>query len=265
MLKFLMKKRVWIPSLVITVFGIGYSITSFGSGEDLFVNAELTQLRNIVHKVNASGRIQPEEAVQITSTITGWITEITVIEGDTVEPKQHLISIDEKQIRPRYNNAVSQVKSSEANLRQVQSQMDRTTSLFKQGLISKQELEQVEVSYQMAQSQSEQARANLLSAEDELSKTRLTALKYGIVTSITKEEGEMAVGGMFNPGVLMTIADLSKMEVEVDVNENDVVNIEIGDTSEIEIDAYPDTIFFGVVSEIAHTQQSLQIWVSNSR
>ena len=256
MLKFLMKKRVWIPSLVITVFGIGYSITSFTSGEDLFVNAELTQLRNIVHKVNASGRIQPEEAVQITSTITGWITEITVIEGDTVEPRQHLISIDEKQIRPRYNNAVSQVKSSEANLRQIQSQMDRTTSLFKQGLISKQELEQVEVSYQMAESQSEQARANLLSAEDELSKTRLTAPKYGIVTSITKEEGEMAVGGMFNPGVLMTIADLSKMEVEVDVNENDVVNIEIGDTSEIEIDAYPDTIFFGVVSEIAHTAES---------
>ena len=256
MLKFLMKKRVWIPSLVIIVFGIGYSITSFGSGEDLFVNAELTKLRNIVHKVNASGRIQPEEAVQITSTITGWITEITVIEGDTVEPKQHLISIDEKQIRPRYNNAVSQVKSSEANFRQVQSQMERTTSLFKQGLISKQELEQVEASYQMAQSQSEQARANLLSAEDELSKTRLTAPKYGIVTSITKEEGEMAVGGMFNPGVLMTIADLSKMEVEVDVNENDVVNIEIGDTSEIEIDAYPDTIFPGVVSEIAHTAES---------
>ena len=255
MLKFLMKK-VWIPSLVIIVFGIGYGITSFGSGEDLFVNAELTQLRNIVHKVNASGRIQPEEAVQITSTITGWITEITVIEGDTVEPRQHLISIDEKQIRPRYNNAVSQVKSSEANLRQVQSQMDRTNSLFKQGLISKQELEQVEASYQMAQSQSEQARANLLSAEDELSKTRLTAPKYGIVTNITKEEGEMAVGGMFNPGVLMTIADLSKMEVEVDVNENDVVNIEIGDTSEIEIDAYPDTIFFGVVSEIAHTAES---------
>ena len=256
MLKFLMKKRVWIPSLVITIFGISYSITSYGSDEDLFVNAELTQLRNIVHKVNASGRIQPEEAVQITSTITGWITEITVIEGDTVEPKQHLISIDEKQIRPRYNNAVSQVKSSEANFRQVQSQMERTTSLFKQGLISKQELEQVEASYQMAQSQSEQARANLLSAEDELSKTRLTAPKYGIVTSITKEEGEMAVGGMFNPGVLMTIADLSKMEVEVDVNENDVVNIEIGDTSEIEIDAYPDTIFSGVVSEIAHTAES---------
>ena len=114
-------------------------------------------------------------------------------------------------------------------------------------------------SYQIAVSQAEQANANLLSAEDELSKTRLTAPKYGIVTSITKEEGEMAVGGMFNPGVLMTIADLSRMEVEVDVNENDVVNITIGDTTEIEIDAYPDTMFFGIVSEIAHTAQSLNM------
>jgi HlyD family secretion protein len=130
-------------------------------------------------------------------------------------------------------------------------------------LISKQELEQIEASYQIALSQSEQSNANLLSAEDELSKTRLTAPKYGIVTSITKEEGEMAVGGMFNPGVLMTVADLDRMEVEVDVNENDVVNVEIGDTSEIEIDAYPDTIFYGVVSEIAHTAQSTNMGVQN--
>ena len=103
------------------------------------------------------------------------------------------------------------------------------------------------------------ANQNLLSAEDELSKTRLIAPKYGIVTSLTKEVGEMAVGGMFNPGVLMTVADLSRMEVEVDVNENDVVNIDVGDTSEIEIDAFPDAVFYGVVSEIAHTAQSLNM------
>ena len=267
MLNIFKKKKVWIPLLTLFIIISGYFISSSGNEKELRVEVELIQSRDIVQKVNASGKIQPEEAVQITSTITGWITEITVIEGDTVEPGQHLISIDEKQIRPRYNNAVSQVKSSEANLRKVQSQMDRTQSLFSQKLISKQELEQIEASYQIALSQSEQANANLLSAEDELSKTRLTAPKYGIVTSITKEEGEMAVGGMFNPGVLMTVADLSKMEVEVDVNENDVINIEIGDTSEIEIDAYPDTIFYGVVSEIAHTAQSanmgLQSQVTN--
>ena len=256
MLDTLKKKKVWIPLVIVLLVIIGYVFSTSKSDEGLYVDAELVELRDIIQRVNASGKIQPEEAVQITSTITGWITEITVMEGDTVEPGQHLISIDEKQIRPRYNNALSQVKSSEANLRKVRSQMDRTNSLFNQSLISKQELEQVEASFQIALSQSEQANANLLSAEDELSKTRLTAPKYGIVTSITKEEGEMAVGGMFNPGVLMTVADLSRMEVEVDVNENDVVNIDIGDTSEIEIDAYPDTIFYGIVSEIAHTAQS---------
>ena len=253
------KKKVWIPLLIILSLSTWFFIKRSGSDDTISVDAEKVELRTIIQKINASGKIQPEESVQITSTITGWITEITVMEGDTVEPGQHLISIDEKQIRPRYNNALSQVKSSEANLKKVKAQMERTKTLFSQKLISQQEQEQVEASFQIALSQSEQANANLLSAEDELSKTRLTAPKYGIVTSITKEEGEMAVGGMFNPGVLMTVADLSRMEVEVDVNENDVVNIGIGDTTEIEIDAYPDTIFFGVVSEIAHTAQSMNM------
>ena len=255
MLKLFKNKKVWIPLLIIILSSIIYCFKRMDV-EEIYVEAEYIELRDIIHKVNASGRIQPEEEVQITSTITGWITKITVSEGDTVNPGQHLINIDEKQIRQRYNNTLSQVKSSDANLRRVQSQMTRTETLYAQSLISKQELEQIEASYQMALSQSEQANANLLSAEDELSKTQLTSPKYGIVTSITKEEGEMAVGGMFNPGVLMTIADLSRMEVEVDVNENDVVKIEVGDKSEIEIDAYPDSIFYGVVSEIAHTALS---------
>ena len=259
MFKTMKKKKFWIPSLVILSLLSWFLIERSGSEEIISVDAEEVELRTIIQKINASGKIQPEESVQITSTITGWITEITVMEGDTVEPQQHLISIDEKQIRPRYNNALSQVKSSEANLKKVKAQMERTKSLFAQKLISQQEQEQVEASFQIALSQAEQASANLLSAEDELSKTRLTAPKYGIVTSITKEEGEMAVGGMFNPGVLMTVADLSRMEVEVDVNENDVVNIIIGDTTEIDIDAYPDTIFYGVVSQIAHTAQSMNM------
>ena len=256
MLEILKKKRIWLPLLLTILIVSAYIYSRIKYANKIYVEIEEVLLRDIVHKVNASGKIQPEEAVQITSTITGWITDITVIEGDTVQPGEHLISIDEKQVRPRYDNAKSQVKSSKTNLRTAKSQLERTKSLFSNNLISQQELEQVEVSHEMALSQFEQANANLLSAKDELSKTRLTAPKYGIVTSITKEEGEMALGGMFNPGVLMTIADLSKMEVEVDVNENDVINIEIGDTAEIEIDAYPDTLFYGLVSEIAHTAQT---------
>tara|TARA_Y100000588_G_scaffold393231_2_gene508330 strand:- start:160211 stop:161455 length:1245 start_codon:yes stop_codon:yes gene_type:complete len=259
MLSIIKKKMVWIP-LLIMVFGI---IWYFNRSKDdtITVETEKVKRTTIIHKVNASGKIQPEEEVQITSTITGWITEITVNEGDTVKSGQHLISIDEKQYRPVYNQALSQVKSASANLRKVESLLNRTKALYSQKLISQQELEQAETSYEIALSQSDQAEASLLRAEDELSKTRLTAPKYGIVTSLTKEKGEMAVGGMFNPMVLMTIADLSQMEVLVNVNENDVINIDVGDTTEIEIDAFSDTVFYGLVSEIAHTAQSLNMGV----
>ena len=259
MIQILKKKKIWIPFLIIAITASVLSTKFFGEDDYTSVTAEKVQKRDIIHKINASGIIQPEEEVQITSMVSGWITEITVVEGDTVNPDQHLISIDQKQYQAAYDQAASQVKSSEANLKNIKSQMARIESLFSQKLISKQELEQIEASYQLAKSQVEQARAALTSREDELSKTRLVAPKYGIVTSLTKEEGEMALGGMFNPGVLMTIADLSFMEVLVDVNENDVVTINIGDTTEIEIDAFPDTIFYGIVSEIAHTAQNLNM------
>ena len=259
MIQKLKKKKIWIPFLIVVITASIVVTKYFDDDDYLSVTAEKVQKRDIIHKVNASGIIQPEEEVQITSMVSGWITDITVVEGDTVNPDQHLISIDKKQYQAAYDQAVSQVKSSEANLKNIKSQMTRTESLFTQKLISNQELEQIEASYQLAKSQVEQARAALTSREDELSKTRLVAPKYGIVTSLTKEEGEMALGGMFNPGVLMTIADLSFMEVLVDVNENDVVTINIGDTTEIEIDAFPDTIFYGIVSEIAHTAQNLSM------
>jgi HlyD family secretion protein len=259
MIQKLKKKKIWIPFLIVAITASIVAAKYFDDDDYLSVTAEKVQKRDIIHKVNASGIIQPEEEVQITSMVSGWITDITVVEGDTVNPDQHLISIDKKQYQAAYDQAASQVKSSEANLKNIKSQMTRTESLFAQKLISNQELEQIEASYQLAKSQVEQARAALTSREDELSKTRLVAPKYGIVTSLTKEEGEMALGGMFNPGVLMTIADLSFMEVLVDVNENDVVTINIGDTTEIEIDAFPDTIFYGIVSEIAHTAQNLSM------
>ena len=259
MIEMIKKKKFWITMIIICLVIIGGYTKFLKEDDNLFVTAEDVVKRDIIHKVNASGIIQPEEEVQITSMVSGWITEITVIEGDTVKPGQHLISIDKKQYQAAYDQALSQVKSSKANLKNVSSQLERAKQLFEQKLISKQEIEQIEASYELALSQVDQANAALLSREDELSKTKLVAPKYGIVTSLTKEEGEMALGGMFNPGVLMTIADLNHMEVLVDVNENDVVTIDVGDTTEIEIDAFPDTLFYGLVSEIAHTAQNLNM------
>ena len=259
MIEMIKKKKFWITMIIICLVIIGGYTKFLKEDDNLFVTAEEVVKRDVIHKVNASGIIQPEEEVQITSMVSGWITEITVIEGDTVKPGQHLISIDKKQYQAAYDQALSQVKSSKANLKNVTSQLERTKQLFEQKLISKQEIEQIEASYELALSQVDQANAALLSREDELSKTKLVAPKYGIVTSLTKEEGEMALGGMFNPGVLMTIADLNHMEVLVDVNENDVVTIDVGDTAQIEIDAFPDTLFYGLVSEIAHTAQNLNM------
>ncbi len=259
MLKKLKQKKVWIPLVIILLGAVGTWMKFSSDIDEISVQAEEVIRRDIIHKVNANGKIQPEEEVQISSTITAWITSITVMEGDTVQPGQILISLDEKQYRAAYNQTLSGVKSAEANLKQVKAQKKRTESLFEKNLISKQELEQIEASFELASSQVDQARSLLLSREDELSKTKLLAPAYGIVTSLTKEVGEMAVGGMFNPGVVMTIADLTRMEVLVDVNENDVVTVTVGDTAEIEVDAFPDTIFYGVVSEIAHTAQSMNL------
>ena len=220
------------------------------------VEAEKVTRRTVVQKVNASGRIQPEIEVKISATSSAWIDSITVKEGDRVKKGQHLISLDRKQLLANYNSASSSVRSAEARIKQELASKKRVESMYEQNLASDQELEAIQASYEIANSQLSQAKANLESRRDDLDKARITAPQNGIVTRINKEAGEMAMGGMFSLDVLMIIADLSRMEVIVDVNENDVVSISIGDTSEIEIDAYLDTVFYGVVSEIAHMAET---------
>jgi HlyD family secretion protein len=148
MLEVIKKKTVWVPLVAIFLLIIGFYLKYYKSDDMPTVTAELVEKRDIVHKVNASGIIQPEEEVQITSMVSGWITNITVLEGDTVKPGQHLISIDKKQYQAAYDQALSQVRSSKANLKNIKSQLDRTKTLFSQKLISKQELEQIEASYE---------------------------------------------------------------------------------------------------------------------
>ncbi len=250
-------KKLWIIIGVVTVLIILVAGNLMKSDtEAISVDTEKVERQIVIHKVNGSGIIQPEVEVKISATISAWITDITVEEGDYVTQGQHLISLDEKQVRASYNQARSSVKSARASLMQMKAQKERTVSLFENDLISKQELESIIAQHQLAESQLEQAVAGLSSQEDQLSKTRIVAPQSGTVAMIAKEVGEMALGSMFQADVLMIVADLSKMEVLVDVNENDVVSIAVGDTAEIEIDAFQDTVFYGVVSEIAHIAET---------
>jgi len=250
------KKKIFIIGGIIAFLSVFVLANLFRDDvKALKVETELVSLRTVIQKVNASGTIQPETEVKISAESTAFIDSITVKEGDRVYKGQHLISLDRKRILSNYNSASSSVRSAQARLKQELASKKRVESMYEQNLASDQELEAVQASYEIANSQLEQAKANLDSRKDELDKARIMSPQDGIVTRIYKEVGEMAVGGMFQADNLMIIADLSRMEVIIDVNENDVVSVSIGDTTEIEIDAFTDTLFYGVVSEIAHMSE----------
>lgn len=251
------KKRWWIAGGIILILVIIVVVNLLRSDESVItVETEKVTRQTVIHKVNASGVLQPETEVKISATISAWITDITVKEGDYVTKGQHLISLDEKQYKASVEQALSSVRSAQSSLKKVAAEKARMESLFEKGLASQQELESITAEYELADSRLEQAQAALESREDELAKTKIMAPQSGVVTRINKEVGEMALGSVFQADVLMTIADLSRMEVVVDVNENDVVSVAEGDTAEVEIDAFQDTIFYGVVSDIAHVAET---------
>jgi len=251
-------KRKWIIIVIAITFVIVTVIFSLNQGDKnaVSVETEMVKYNTVIQKVNASGTIQPETEVKISSsTSSAWIESITVKEGDYVKKGQLLISLDRKQLLSNYNAAMSSVRSAKARVKQEVASKKRIETMYDQNLASDQELEAIQASYEIANSQLEQARANLDSRKDELDRAKITSPQNGIVTLINKEIGEMALGGMFQAEVLMVIADLSKMEVIIDVNENDVVSISRGDTAEIEIDAFLDTLFYGIVNEVALVPQ----------
>ena len=254
----LTKKKKWLifggGGLLVVVMII--ASLSKDNTDSIQVETEKVNRQMVVHKVNASGKIKPETEVKISATSSAWIDSITVNEGDFVKKGKHLISLDRKQLLANYNSTSSSVRSAEARVKQELASKKRVENMYEQNLASDQELEAVQASYQIAKSSLEQAKSSLESRKDDLDKARIVAPQNGIVTAVNKEVGEMAVGGMFQAEVLMIIADLNRMEVIVDVNENDVVSVSLGDTTEIEIDAFQDTIFYGVVSEIAHMAQT---------
>ena len=235
------------------------------------VRFEKVGRRDLVAAVTASGKIQPKKKVDISADITGRITRIAVREGDFVQRGQFLLQIDPTIYQANLQRAQAAMSSSEAaavqaraNRDQSQRGLQRTKELREQNpnLVSQEQLEQMQTAFDIAeanltasQHMVEQSRAGLQEARDQLAKTHLIAPMPGRVTRLAVEEGEVAVPGTFSreTGLLLTISDLSVIQVKVQVDETDVVRLHLGDSVDVTIDAFPDTTFMGRVTKVSNS------------
>jgi HlyD family secretion protein len=239
---------------------------------------------NIVEKVSASGKVQPETEVKISSDVSGEIIELYVHEGDSVRKGQLLLRIRPDNYQAMVNQQSAQVGTQQANVGQSQARLQqlmanakqteltyrRNASLFKQKVISQAEYEQAKAAYDASQEEINSARASIRAAQssvrsaqaglDEarknLNKTTIYAPVSGTISKLNVEKGERVLGTSQMAGTeIMRIANLNSMEVRVNVNENDVSNVDLGDSAIVEVDAYAskDVKFRGIVTSIANT------------
>lgn len=261
------KKIAIAGAVVFILILLVYANLKKSSGPTVPVQVEKVKRGTIIHLVSGTGKIQPEVDVKISANVAARIIDLRADDGDRVQKGQILVQLD----RTRYEAAVTQAKaglsSAQANLRQAKASLDnaltalnRVKKLFKQGLASQEQLDQAKTKYEVqrssydaARDQVVQAKARLEQARDDLNKTTIRSPIDGVVIQRNKEVGEIALGSQFKEDVILRVADLSQMEVQTEIDENDVVDVARGDTATLTIDAFPDTSFTGVVTEIAHT------------
>src|SRR5215213_798376 len=269
------RSRIWlIAALVVLAVGglVAFRINK-KKHEGTEVRLEQVGRRDLVSAVTASGKIEAKTSVDISADITGRIVDIAVREGDPVKRGQFLLQIDPAQYQAAVARAQGMVSSNEAILLQTRASRDQAQRAWNRAkqlrdlgdnLIAPETAEQAqtalevaEANFQSSRAQLEQARAGLQEAKDNLAKTRLTAPISGRVVRLAVEEGEVAVPGTFSreTGLLMTIADLSVILANVQVDETDVVRLQTRDSVEVNIDAYPDTTFAGQVTKVSHSSK----------
>jgi HlyD family secretion protein len=268
-----MSKKRWIIGVVVVVVVGVVAVASLGrNGGDKGISVEVegAGLRTVVQTVTATGKIQPMTQVNISADVSAKITQLAVKEGDWVEKGAFLLQLD----RERY---VAAVESAQANLGAAQAQAnlakenmiktqkdyERTRQLFEKSLESQANLDSMyaaaeveKARYQSALDQGEQAKAALKQANDDLSKTSIYAPMTGTISRLNKEVGEIALGSQFQEDVILEISNLEGMEALVDVDENDIVLLAIGDEAEIEVDALPEVKLKGEVTEIASSAKT---------
>ncbi|NOY37065.1 MAG: efflux RND transporter periplasmic adaptor subunit [Chlorobi bacterium] len=247
---------------------IGKKAGWFGKAETIKVAIEQPKYRTITEAISANGRIQPETEVKLAPDVSGEIVELHVKEGERVAAGDLLVKIKPDVYVSARDRAIASLNSAKARLAQAQAQLvqselayKRSKKLFDQNTISRSEFENAEATYKMAKADVEAARYTVKSAEasvkeaqENLVKTTIYAPMPGIVSKLNVEKGERVVGTSMMAGTeIMRIADLGKMEVLVEVNENDIIRVQLGDTALVEVDAYLGDKFRGIVTEIANT------------
>ncbi len=248
------KKKIFLflGGLIIIIIFIAVNLLK-SKGGHIEVQVAEVERGSITQTVSGSGKIRPEVEVKISANVSAEIIGLYVKEGDLVQKGDLLVELDSKRYEAALERAKSNLKSAQANLQKAKSDYRRTLDLYNKKLISDAEKESAEASLLLAESEVEQARASLEETDDQLRKTKIFSPITGTVSELNKELGEIALGSTFQADVIMVVADLSNMEVVADIDENDVVLVSIGDSTNIEVDAIPDTTFLGVVTEIAHS------------
>ena len=264
-----MKKRImWIGGVVVLLVAV-FAGLAFrdGGDETLEVQTALVERQKIVQKVSATGKIQPKTQVKISADVSAKITKLAVVEGQWVEQGALLVELDRARHLATVESGEANVRAAQANAALVrenrlmaEKELTRSQGLVDQDLESdatydnKEAAYRVEVArYEAADNQVQQSQAALKQARDDLSKTTIYAPMAGTISDLNKEQGEIAIGGQFQEDVILVIADLSEMEAQVDVDENDIVSVDVLQEAEVEVDALLDQILTGVVSEIANS------------
>jgi len=253
------KKKLIIFSIIGVVLIVLVLLVILGSKRDtvLTVQTEKIQRRTITQLVSATGKIQPEVQVKINAEVSGEIITLAVREGQRVSKGQLLVHIKPDAYEAGMDRAKASMAMSEANLLKAEAEYNRVSEMFSKKLVSQSEMDIAKATYQSAKASSDQSAASLKESKVTFSKTTIYAPMDGIVSQLISELGERVSGSTFTQGTqIMTIADLSRMEARVDVGENDVVLVSVGDTAKVEVDSYPDRKFIGTVTQIANTARS---------
>ncbi len=267
------KKKVWIIVIVLVavIGGLLYAASTGAfkkSGEEKEVETVVASTQTIVETVSATGKIQPEVEVKISSEVSGEIIALPIKEGQVVKKGDLLVRINPDLYTSGLNRTVAGLSQTKAGLSQADAQFteakaayDRNKTLYDKGIISRADFEKAVSAFEVAKANKQSAYYNVASAsatvkeaKDNLGRTTIYAPADGTISMLNVELGERVLGTQQMTGTeILRVANLNQMEVEVDVNENDIVKVSIGDSAKIQVDAYLKKEFKGIVTSISNS------------